>query len=81
MSNAPSARSASAADARRPGSASARRGEVDTAEVGEGAPSGGTQLDDVIGELEIHQGRPTVARPTIMRWISMVPDATVAACA
>ena len=55
--------------------------EVDAAEVGEGAPSGRTQLDDVIGKLEVHQGRPTVARPTIMRWISMVPDATVAACA
>jgi hypothetical protein len=26
----------------------------------------------------IHQARPSVDRPTIMRWISIVPDATVA---
>ena len=81
MSNAPSARSASAADARSPGSVFGAARQVDAAEIGEGASSGCTQLDDVIGKHEIHQGRPTVARPTIMRWISMVPDATVAACA
>ena len=56
-------------------------GEVDATEVGERAPGGGAEVDDVVGELEVHQGRPTVERPTIMRWISMVPDATVAACA
>ena len=56
-------------------------GEVDAAEIGERAPGGGAEVDDVVGELEVHQGRPTVERPTIMRWISMVPDATVAACA
>ena len=55
--------------------------QIHATEIGEGAPSGCTELDDVIGKHEIHQGRPTVARPTIMRWISMVPDATVAACA
>ena len=81
MSNAPSARSASAAETRSRGRLRRRARQVDAAEVGEGTPSGCSQLDDVVGEHEIHQGRPTVARPTIMRWISMVPDATVAACA
>ena len=55
--------------------------EVDAAEVGEGAARRRLQLDDVVGDDEIHQPRPRMARPTIMRWISMVPDATVAACA
>ena len=73
--------SASPADGAGSGSASAAPGEVDATEVGERAPGGGAEVDDVLGELDVHQGRPTVERPTIMRWISMVPDATVAACA
>ena len=80
MSNPPRART------RRPPRAPARvgfggPGEVDAAEVGERAPGGGAEVDDVFGQFEIHQGRPTVERPTIMRWISMVPEATVAASA
>ena len=55
--------------------------EVDAAEIGERTTGDRTQLDDVVGEQQIHHALPTVARPTIMRWISMVPDATVAACA
>ena len=43
------------------------------------------ELGDVVGEDGVHHEPAArdrvVARPTIMRWISMVPDATVAACA
>ena len=40
------------------------------------------RLDDVVGEHGVHHGRVRRSNgPTIMRWISMVPDATVAACA
>ena len=55
--------------------------EADAAGVRERPPCRGGQLDDVVGEKGVHQARPTVERPTIMRWISMVPEATVAACA
>src|SRR5262245_61418411 len=56
-------------------------GDVDAAEVGERPARRRAQLDDVVGDDEIHHARPSTERPTIILWISMVPDATVAACA
>ena len=48
--------------------------EVDATDIGERTPGGRTQLDDVVGKQQIHKALSTVARPTIMRWISMVPS-------
>ena len=54
---------------------------VDPAEGGEGAGRGGAELGASSGRTGFTSARPSSALDTIMRCTSMVPDATVAACA
>ncbi len=56
-------------------------GGVDAAERREGAASGGGQLERDVGEGGVHRRLPSSALDTIIRCTSMVPEATVAACA
>jgi hypothetical protein len=56
-------------------------GGVHAAEGGEGLGGGGAELDGLLGQDRVHRVVPSRALATIMRWTSMVPDATVAAWA
>jgi hypothetical protein len=57
------------------------QGGVDPADGGEGLGGGGAELLRLLGGDRVHRVPPSSALATIMRWTSMVPDATVAACA
>ena len=56
-------------------------GGVDPAEGGERRGRGGPELDGLVGEDRVHRAPPSSALATIIRWTSIVPEATVAAWA
>ncbi len=56
-------------------------GGVDPAEGGERLGGGGPELQGLVGQDGVHRLLPSRSLATIMRWTSMVPDATVAAWA
>src|SRR5207244_12966950 len=56
-------------------------GGVDGAEGGKRLAGGGAQFHGGRGQSWVHDRLPTRARATIVRCPSMVPGATVAACA
>jgi hypothetical protein len=56
-------------------------GGVGAADVGEGPGGGGAELEGLVGQDRVHRALPSSERATIIRWTSIVPEATVAAWA